>query len=86
MISVTIDEGTVAQLMDMGFPIEACKKAVFNTGNNGVEVAMNWVMEHMDDPGRWLGQLLLLWILTSCCGYEGLISNMMLHYHLKLKL
>ena len=59
MISVTIDEGTVSQLMDMGFPIEACKKAVFNTGNNGVEVAMNWVMEHMDDPGRLLGQLLL---------------------------
>jgi ubiquitin carboxyl-terminal hydrolase 5/13 len=36
----------------MGFPIEACKKAVFNTNNSGLESAMNWVMEHMEDPGK----------------------------------
>ncbi|XP_052819393.1 ubiquitin carboxyl-terminal hydrolase 5-like [Mya arenaria] len=47
---VNIDEGTVAQLVDMGFPLEGCKKAVFHTGNMGVEVAMNWVMTHMEDP------------------------------------
>ncbi|CAL1541737.1 unnamed protein product [Lymnaea stagnalis] len=45
-----ICEATVGQLVDMGFPREACRKAVFHTKNLGVEVAMNWVMEHMDDP------------------------------------
>jgi len=45
-----IDEGVVAQLADMGFPVEGCKKAVFNTKNSGIEAAMNWVMEHMGDP------------------------------------
>ena len=52
VVEVQIDEGTVAQLVDMGFHVEACKKAVFNTNNSGVEAAMNWVMEHMDDPGN----------------------------------
>ena len=46
-----ISEATVTQLMDMGFPREACKRAVFHTKNQGAEAAMNWVMEHMDDPG-----------------------------------
>ena len=47
-----LDEGVVFQLVEMGFPMEACKKAVFNTNNSGVESAMNWVMEHMEDPGQ----------------------------------
>lgn len=47
-----ICEVTVGQLVDMGFPREACTKAVFHTKNQGVEVAMNWIMEHIDDPGR----------------------------------
>ena len=46
-----IDEAVVAQLVDMGFAVEGCKKAVFHTNNTGVEPAMNWVMEHMGDPG-----------------------------------
>lgn len=33
----------------MGFPWEACRKAVHFTGNTGSEAAMNWVMEHMGD-------------------------------------
>ena len=49
-----LDEGVVSQLMDIGFPLEGCKKAVFHTKNSGVEAAMNWVMEHMEDPGLWL--------------------------------
>ena len=49
--AVQLDEGVVAQLVEMGFPLEGCKKAVFNTNNSGVEPAMNWVMEHMGDPG-----------------------------------
>merc|ERR1719347_2405841 len=48
--AVVIDEATVAQLMDMGFAKDGCRRAVYNTGNAGVEAAMNWVMEHMGDP------------------------------------
>ena len=40
---------TVTQLVEMGFALEGCKKAVFHTNNAGVEAAMNWVMEHMED-------------------------------------
>ena len=47
---VVIDEATVAQLMDMGFGLEGCRRAVHNTGNSGVEAAMAWVMDHMADP------------------------------------
>ena len=38
-------EGIVAQLMDMGFPLEGCKKAVFHTKNAGAEAAMNTVKD-----------------------------------------
>ncbi|XP_067833245.1 ubiquitin carboxyl-terminal hydrolase 5-like, partial [Heptranchias perlo] len=48
--SPVLDESVVIQLAEMGFPIEACRKAVYYTGNSGVEAAMNWVMSHMDDP------------------------------------
>jgi len=44
-----INESFVAQLMDMGFPFEACRKAVHFTNNQGVEAAMNWVFEHSQD-------------------------------------
>jgi ubiquitin carboxyl-terminal hydrolase 5/13 len=35
--------------MEMGFPIEACKKAVFFTDNQGLEAATNWLMQHVAD-------------------------------------
>uniref|UniRef100_A0A8C9TRM6 Ubiquitin carboxyl-terminal hydrolase n=1 Tax=Scleropages formosus TaxID=113540 RepID=A0A8C9TRM6_SCLFO len=44
------DDSTVSQLCEMGFPLEACRKAVYYTGNTGIDAAMNWVMGHMDDP------------------------------------
>eukprot|EP00096_Caligus_rogercresseyi_P012559 TRINITY_DN5304_c0_g1_i1.p1 TRINITY_DN5304_c0_g1~~TRINITY_DN5304_c0_g1_i1.p1 ORF type:complete len:795 (-),score=285.40 TRINITY_DN5304_c0_g1_i1:406-2790(-) len=44
------DEAIVSALADMGFSLEGCKKAAVLTGNVGVEAAMNWVMEHMEDP------------------------------------
>lgn len=40
----------VGQLGAMGFSTEACKKAAFHTNNAGVEAAMNWMMEHLEDP------------------------------------
>ncbi|CAG0915767.1 unnamed protein product [Notodromas monacha] len=46
---VDLNEEHIQHLVSMGFPMEACKKAVYHTGNQGVEAAMNWVMEHMAD-------------------------------------
>lgn len=43
------DEALLAQLLDMGFPLEACKKALYYTNNCGMEAASNWLMEHMTD-------------------------------------
>ncbi|XP_078729533.1 ubiquitin carboxyl-terminal hydrolase 5-like isoform X1 [Lampetra fluviatilis] len=45
-----LDEAVVSQLCEMGFPADACRKAVYFTGNAGVEPAMNWVITHMEDP------------------------------------
>lgn len=44
------DAGIVNNLMNMGFGFEACRKAAYNTKNAGVEEAMEWVLQHMDDP------------------------------------
>uniref|UniRef100_A0AAR2INK3 Ubiquitin carboxyl-terminal hydrolase n=1 Tax=Pygocentrus nattereri TaxID=42514 RepID=A0AAR2INK3_PYGNA len=49
-VSPVLDDSTVSQLCEMGFPMEACRKAVYYTGNTGIDAAMNWVMGHMDDP------------------------------------
>ncbi|MBV94843.1 Ubiquitin carboxyl-terminal hydrolase 13, partial [Eschrichtius robustus] len=51
-----IDESSVMQLAEMGFPLEACRKAVYFTGNMGAEVAFNWIIVHMEEP-----------VLTCCC-------------------
>eukprot|EP00271_Cylindrocystis_brebissonii_P006504 TRINITY_DN19281_c0_g1_i1.p1 TRINITY_DN19281_c0_g1~~TRINITY_DN19281_c0_g1_i1.p1 ORF type:complete len:853 (+),score=178.72 TRINITY_DN19281_c0_g1_i1:93-2651(+) len=39
----------VSQLVDMGFPRPRCVRAARNTGNSGVEAAMSWLLEHMED-------------------------------------
>uniref|UniRef100_A0A2K5D6T3 Ubiquitin carboxyl-terminal hydrolase 13 n=1 Tax=Aotus nancymaae TaxID=37293 RepID=A0A2K5D6T3_AOTNA len=48
--SSDIDESSVMQLAEMGFPLEACRKAVYFTGNMGAEVAFNWIIVHMEEP------------------------------------
>ncbi|XP_038140323.1 ubiquitin carboxyl-terminal hydrolase 5 isoform X1 [Cyprinodon tularosa] len=50
LLSPVLDDSTVSQLCEMGFPLEACRKAVYYTGNTGIDSAMNWIMSHMDDP------------------------------------
>ncbi|XP_077682440.1 ubiquitin carboxyl-terminal hydrolase 13 [Eretmochelys imbricata] len=45
-----IDESSAMQLAEMGFPLEACRKAVYYTGNMGAEVAFNWIIAHMEEP------------------------------------
>uniref|UniRef100_A0A8C1WG12 ubiquitinyl hydrolase 1 n=1 Tax=Cyprinus carpio TaxID=7962 RepID=A0A8C1WG12_CYPCA len=41
-----IDESSVMQLAEMGFPLEACRKAVYYTGNMGAEMAFNWIINN----------------------------------------
>lgn len=36
--------------MDMGFPLEACKWALYSTRNADIDTAACWLMEHLDDP------------------------------------
>lgn len=44
-----VDVVIVSSLMDMGFPHTRCQKAAIATSNGGVESAMDWLMQHMDD-------------------------------------
>lgn len=48
--SPEIDEAAAMQLAEMGFPLEACRKAVYYTGNMGPEMAFNWIIAHMEEP------------------------------------
>ncbi|CAG4971126.1 unnamed protein product [Colias eurytheme] len=43
------DDNLLSQLLDMGFPVEACKKSLYYTNNSSMEAASNWLMEHMTD-------------------------------------
>ena len=45
-----INEGALCQLMDMGFSVNGCKRALTKVGGSDVEAAMNWVFEHNMDP------------------------------------
>lgn len=47
--SPVLDQDVLKHLVDMGFPPEACKKAVYFTDNKGLEPATNWVMDHIGD-------------------------------------
>ena len=46
----TLDEGAIGQLMDMGFSLNSCKRALTAVGGSNVEAAMTWVFEHNMDP------------------------------------
>ncbi|KAI9303229.1 hypothetical protein BJ944DRAFT_204701 [Cunninghamella echinulata] len=46
----SFDALALEQLMSMGFGENRCKRALLKTGNNGAEIAMNWLFEHMEDP------------------------------------
>lgn len=47
--SPPMDQAVLSELQAMGFPVEACKKAVFFTKNTGLEAATNWIMMHIAD-------------------------------------
>jgi ubiquitin carboxyl-terminal hydrolase 5/13 len=42
----TINEVALSQLMDMGFSLNSCKRALTAVGGNDVDAAMGWVFEH----------------------------------------
>ena len=42
----------MAQLEAMGFPTVRCQKALLATGNSDASAAMEWLFQHMDDPGE----------------------------------
>eukprot|EP00698_Gefionella_okellyi_P005739 TRINITY_DN151_c0_g1_i2.p1 TRINITY_DN151_c0_g1~~TRINITY_DN151_c0_g1_i2.p1 ORF type:complete len:722 (-),score=193.89 TRINITY_DN151_c0_g1_i2:124-2289(-) len=44
-----VDDEAVQAIVGMGFPQVHAENAVIATGNNGVEAAMGWLMEHMGD-------------------------------------
>ncbi|XP_034545433.1 UBX domain-containing protein 1 [Notolabrus celidotus] len=41
---------TLESLLEMGFERNRAEKAVAKTGNQGIEQAMDWLMEHENDP------------------------------------
>ncbi|KAJ3284164.1 hypothetical protein HDU79_008435 [Rhizoclosmatium sp. JEL0117] len=49
-VEPVVDAAALDQLVGMGFSELRGKKALIKTGNNGAEVAMNWLFEHMEDP------------------------------------
>ena len=44
-----IDASVVAGITSMGFTENAAKRAAINTDNASVDVAMDWVLAHMED-------------------------------------
>jgi ubiquitin carboxyl-terminal hydrolase 5/13 len=46
----TIDEELVMNLVSMGFSENGCRRAAIATNNADMETAMNWILEHMEDP------------------------------------
>jgi len=45
-----INEEALAQLMDMGFGMNGCKKALIAVEGSDTEAATNWIFEHNMDP------------------------------------
>ena len=46
------NELAMAQLEAMGFPTIRCQKALLATGNSDPNAAMEWLFQHMEDPGE----------------------------------
>lgn len=48
----SFNQNDIDQLKAMGFSENRCKRALLNTGHNGADIAMSWMFEHMEDPGK----------------------------------
>lgn len=47
-----VNEAAVAHLMEMGFLRIRCVKGLLATGNGSADAAMDWLIMHMEDPGK----------------------------------
>jgi ubiquitin carboxyl-terminal hydrolase 5/13 len=47
-----VDRDSLQQLLSMGFSETRSRKALLATNNSGAEIAMEWLLEHLEDPGR----------------------------------
>lgn len=63
------------QLAEMGFPVEACRKAVYYTGNMGPEMAFNWIIAHMEEPGKTSRFTGTHWVRTKTIVHPQIINN-----------
>ena len=45
-----MNQEVILGLLEMGFSLDACKKAVYFSENKGAEPALNWIMQHITDP------------------------------------
>jgi len=45
-----VDNNLVDQLTTMGFSENGCKRAAIATNNGNIDMALNWILEHMEDP------------------------------------
>ncbi|KAF5841687.1 hypothetical protein DUNSADRAFT_11894 [Dunaliella salina] len=50
MVAPAVDEGIVKELEAMGFSHNKAVRAVYHSGGGGSESAVNWLMEHEQDP------------------------------------
>lgn len=68
----SFDQAALDQLSAMGFPENRCKRALMKTGHSGAEVAMNWLFEHMEDPGRLssIDQYMQRHFISSYCNAD----------------
>ena len=48
-LEVNFDQQILGQLVEMGFTKDACKRALWRTKSNNVEIALNWLFEHQAD-------------------------------------
>jgi len=48
-ISSFVNKDLVQQLLDCGFSKVVSEKALYLTGNNSVDKAMDWISEHQED-------------------------------------
>ena len=60
-----VDQAALNELLAMGFPEVRCRKALSKTSNAGAEIALNWLLEHMEDPGRHFIILNTLFFINS---------------------
>ena len=48
--SCVFDSNHISSLKELGFSIDACKRALYNTNNSGIMVALNWLLSNQENP------------------------------------